>query len=62
MFRVVLLVACLAVALGFAPQSARKTTSSLQMAKEGFSRSLPFLLKPKNLDGMIVSFDNLAYK
>ena len=25
------------------------------MAREGFSRSLPFLLKPKNLDGMIVS-------
>ncbi len=56
--RVFLLVAILAVAVGFAPTSVRKTTSSLQMAKEGFSRSLPFLLKPQNLDGMIVSTDS----
>ena len=51
---VVLLVIC-AMTLGFAPSSVRSRSSSLTMAKEGFSRSLPFLLKPKNLDGMIVS-------
>ena len=55
MFRVAIFLAILSVAMGFAPMMARKSSSSLQMVKEGFSRSLPFLLKPKNLDGMIVS-------
>jgi hypothetical protein len=55
MFRVILLIAILCVALGFAPSARRSAHTSLSMAKEGFSESVPFLLKPKNLEGMVVS-------
>jgi hypothetical protein len=47
--------ALLSSALAFVPKSAPRTSSSsLQMSGE-FSKSVPFLLKPKNLDGLIVS-------
>lgn len=55
---------CLFVsAMGFAPSS--RTTSSIQlnMAAEGFSKSVPFLLKPKNLDAFTAAneeFDPLG--
>lgn len=46
--------ALLSSALAFVPKSAPRVSSSLQMSGE-FSKSVPFLLKPKNLDGLIVS-------
>lgn len=30
-------------------------STKMTMSQEGFSKSLPFLKKPKNLDGLIVS-------
>ena len=50
----VLLVVCLSTAAAFAPVQSRARQGALSMNAE-FSKSLPFLLKPKNLDGLVVS-------
>jgi len=46
----------------FAPSAGRRAASSLSMATE-FSKSVPFLTKPKNLEGMVgnVEFDPLGF-
>lgn len=54
MFAVLLILAALCSVSAFTAQVASTRISRLNMATE-FSKSLPFLKKPKNLDGMIVS-------
>ena len=65
MYQILVILAVLATVSAFLPTGARQSrTTSLSMAKEGFARSLPFLLKPKNLDGMIggeAEFDPLGF-
>lgn len=60
-----LLVAFLANAFAFVPQTARTTSSSLKMAvgDSTMSKSVPFMLKPKNLDGLVGSeeFDPFGF-
>lgn len=51
--RVFTLLIVVASAIAFAPSASRKSSSSLMMSEK--SRSLPFLNKPKNLDGLVVS-------
>lgn len=50
-------------ALIFACLLSTAAAFSMKMAKEGFSASVPFLKKPKNLDGMIgnVEFDPFGF-
>lgn len=56
MFKVIILFAILAAAFGFIPSATRSNSRGLKMAvgDETMSRSLPFLKKPKNLDGLVV--------
>lgn len=60
-----LLFAFLATAFAFVPQTVRTTSSALQMAvgDSTMSKSVPFLTKPKNLDGLIGSeeFDPFGF-
>jgi hypothetical protein len=51
MFRFVLVLVAAAYASAFAPAARVSRASSLSMAMEGMSKSVPFLRKPKNLDG-----------
>lgn len=51
--RVLILLLVLAYVVAFAPMSSRPTTTSLMMSEK--SRSMPFLNKPKNLEGLVVS-------
>ena len=51
MFRFVLVLVAAAYASAFAPAARVSRASSLSMAVEGMSKSVPFLRKPKNLDG-----------
>ena len=53
MFQSVVLLAVLSSACAF---------TSLTMVQEGFSKSLPFLKKPKNLDGLVVTKNYKLYK
>ena len=53
---IVLLLSVLSMVAAFSTvQTSSAKTMKLSMSAEGFSKSVPFLKKPKNLDGMIVS-------
>ena len=60
-----LLFAFLANAFAFVPQTSRPSSSSLKMAvgDSAMSKSVPFLVKPKNLDGLVGSeeFDPFGF-
>ena len=53
MFKLTVLFAFLASAVAFAPVRVSRATTSVNM--ETMSKSVPFLKKPKNLDGLVVS-------
>jgi light-harvesting complex I chlorophyll a/b binding protein 1/light-harvesting complex I chlorophyll a/b binding protein 4 len=59
----ILLVCVATTTVAFQASSASSRSVSLKMAAEGFSRSLPWLKKPKNLDGMIgnAEFDPIGF-
>eukprot|EP01035_Chromulina_nebulosa_P019978 gene19978-25947_t len=57
MMRTVILIVLLACVAAFTPIRQSVRSNSLNMVAEGKSRSLPFLNKPKNLDGLIGSSD-----
>ena len=56
MFRFVLVLVAVAYASAFAP-AARSSSRSMSMAMEGMSKSVPFLKKPKNLEGMAGNYE-----
>ena len=61
--QVVIALCLIASAMGFAPSSRTTASIQLNMAAEGFSKSVPFLLKPKNLDAFTAAneeFDPLG--
>eukprot|EP01035_Chromulina_nebulosa_P066829 gene66829-91522_t len=63
MCRLLVILSIISSAVAFTGVSSRSMSSSLQMAAEGFSKSLPFLKKPKNLDGLIGNseFDPIGF-
>jgi hypothetical protein len=64
MFRIVLALTVIAAAFGFAPSNVR-SSSAVKMAvgDETMSKSIPFLKKPKNLEGLVGSeeFDPIGF-
>jgi hypothetical protein len=54
MFRFVVALVALAYASAFAPARVARSSSAISMNIEGMSKSVPFLRKPKNLDGLVV--------
>jgi len=54
MFTLIVLVASLCTVAAFTSTAVTSRVSSLSMSGE-FSKSLPFLKKPKNLEGLAVS-------
>mmetsp|Transcript_24944 Transcript_24944/g.23930 ORF Transcript_24944/g.23930 Transcript_24944/m.23930 type:complete len:221 (+) Transcript_24944:78-740(+) len=63
MFRFACILAVLSCVSAFVPTVARSSSSITMKAAEGMSRSLPFIRKPKNLDGMIgnAEFDPIGF-
>lgn len=58
MFRFFLILAVLCASVsGFASTTPRRASTCISMAAEGMSRSLPFLKKPKNIEGLVGSED-----
>jgi len=58
MFKAILVFVSLAAVFGFVPSATRsRGVMTMAVGDETFSRSLPFLKKPKNLDGLVGSED-----